>query len=428
VAYRKEHQPEVTQAELGQLLGLTQGQVSRIERGVTPTNDLLKLERWSLTLGIPEHYLWFRFSEQSSHAFDSGTPTSTIPVGSDAQGDDLHRRRFIKAVDTGATTVGATLLRAQLAASQKESDRSASAEHPDVETIRQMTRVFRRLDNRYGGGHCRSDVALFLSSSVEPKLRLTRTGNKTRNDLFLAAAELYQLAGWMAYDTGQADTGRAHLRHALRLSQEAGSGALSAEMLAGMSHHAAFHGSPADAVDLALASEQLADSTGLAALKSEAAAMEAHGLALQGDRHGCLAALRNAEIAFARMGTAVNPSWLGYFDEAYLSAKFAHTFRDPGHPEDAEIFARRSLTMTDGYERGKLFNTALLASILADQRRVEEACVMGTNAVRMAQTVHSVRGAAYLADVGRRLAAYHKEAAVQSFFGHLAETGLPTPR
>lgn len=84
--------------------------------------------------------------------------------------------------------------------------------------------------------------------------------------------------------------------------------------------------------------------------------------------------------------------------------------------------------MTDGYERGKLFNTALLASILADQRRVEEACAMGMNAVRMAQTVHSVRGAAYLADVGRRLAAHHKEAAVRSFFDHLAETGVPTPR
>jgi tetratricopeptide (TPR) repeat protein len=217
------------------------------------------------------------------------------------------------------------------------------------------------------------------------------------------------------------------MRQALRLSQEAGNDALASEMLAGMSHHAAFHGRPEDAVDLALAAGQLAETSGVTALKAETAVMEAHGLALQGDRTECLNALRIAEKSFANSDHDDTPEWLGYFDEAYLAAKFAHTFRDLGQPREAEAFARRSLDMSDGYERGKLFNTALLASILADQKRVDEACATGLIAVKMADTVRSVRSAAYLADVARRLAPFSDVAGVKSLYGHLVAVGIPVP-
>jgi hypothetical protein len=176
-----------------------------------------------------------------------------------------------------------------------------------------------------------------------------RAHSAVRNKLFTAAAELHQLAGWVAYDTGHAHAGRAHLRTALRLCQDVGDLALSAEMLAGMSHHAAFHGAPESAVDLALAARQTARQAGLPALESESAVMEAHGLALQRDKQGCLAALRDAENAFWAIDRGDSPPWLSYFDGAYLSAKFAHTFRDLGRPKDAEQFARRSLDMSEGY-------------------------------------------------------------------------------
>lgn len=427
-AYRRSHDTEVTQADLGTWLGLTQGQVSRIERLVTPTKDLVKLERWARTLGIPESHLWFRFSTQSPHTFDSDSGGPSMPATSDVEGDDLHRRQFLRTVSSGAAIVGSTLLASTKSAYQATPNSASDIlGHPDVETVRQTTNVFRRLDNRYGGGYSRSDVTAFLTSSVEPKLRHGRANSEIRNDLFSAAAELYQLAGWMAYDTGQAEAGRAHLRHALRLSQEAGNDALSAEMFAGMSHQAAFYGAPDDAIDLALAARQLSDRTGLAALKAEAAVMEAHGFALQGDKKASISALRNAEQSFARVSRDDGPAWLGYFDDAYMAAKFAHTFRDLGQPKEAEMFARRSLSMNDGYERGRLFNTVLLASTLADQRRVDEACTIGTDAVAMAQSVRSVRSAAYLADLARRLEPFRKELEVRSLFGQLESAGIPTP-
>jgi hypothetical protein len=69
--------------------------------------------------------------------------------------------------------------------------------------------------------------------------------------------------------------------------------------------------------------------------------------------------------------------------------------------------------MIDGYDRGRLFNLALLASILAGQGRVEEACETGLAAVRLASEVQSVRTVAYLVDLSRRLAPFRAEPAVR---------------
>ena len=152
---------------------------------------------------------------------------------------------------------------------------------------------------------------------------------------------------------------------------------------------------------------------------AESAVMEAHGLALRRDAKGCLAALGDAETSFSSAGSDV-PEWLRYSDAAYMAAKFAHCFRDLGRPDEAERFARRSLGMTEGYDRGRLFNTALLASILADQRRVEEACAAGTSALRMAGNMHSVRTVAYLEDVARRLQPFRAEPVVQVLYAEMA--------
>lgn len=422
-AYRKAHVPEVTQADVAQWLGLTQGQVSRIERSATPVQDLAKLDMWANALRIPQPYLWFTLSQQPTEEYVHRKTRVWSPTNE--EGNDVQRRQFLTSTGVGVAAVGASLLHVETG---PPSSGSCRAEHePDVE-IREMTQTFRRLDNRYGGGHSRIVVSSYLRSTVEPLLKDDRTAAVSKKQLLTAAAEMHQLVGWMCYDTGQAEAGRHHLRQALQLCQQAGDDALAAEMLAGMSHHAAFHGAPESAVDLAIAARQAASRTGLAALQAEADVMQAHGFALQGDQRSCLNALRNAEQAFGGVDFADVPAWLSYFDHAYLAAKFAHAFRDLGMLREAEVFARRSLDMSEGYERGRLFNTALLASTLADQGRVEEACAIGTRAVRMTGAIRSVRSSAYLADVGRRLMPFRANGEVRNLYVHMAEAGLPTPR
>jgi hypothetical protein len=152
--------------------------------------------------------------------------------------------------------------------------------------------------------------------------------------------------------------------------------------------------------------------------------MEAHGLALQGDKSGCIAALSRAENAFNTAAAEERPPWLTYFDHAYLAAKFAHAFCDLGLPQEAEPFARQSLEMTEGFERGRLFNTALLATIVADQERLEESCALGMEATTLARTVRSIRGASYLNDLGQHLAPHRNVPMVESLFESMIEIGI----
>lgn len=425
-AYRRESTPRVSQATIGRWLGMTQAQVSRLEApGARPPSNLHNLERWAKALHVPPALLWFDVSH---------TPDESDEPELAASLEDVQRRQFFKSAGASVTAIGASLLGASsTAAAGPPKPRSS-----DVEIVRDMTATFRRLDNRFGGGHSRATTTItaYLTSTVGPMLNDASRHGASRDELFAAAAELHQVAGWIAYDVGNPAEGQRHLRDALKLSQDVGNEALEAEMLAAMSHHAAFavmdqrkafDVSREVAVDMALAARQRAKRSGLVALQTEAAVLEAHGHALKRNTSACFAALSEAERIFERFSPGSGPAWLNYFDSAYLSAKFAHTFRDLGRPVEAEQFARRSLGMSDGYDRGKLFNTALLASTLADQGRVDEACAEATKAVQMSEDIRSIRGSAYLADVGRRLSLHSADRRVRQLFTQMNSAGLPTP-
>ncbi|MDQ3150237.1 MAG: XRE family transcriptional regulator, partial [Actinomycetota bacterium] len=163
---------------------------------------------------------------------------------------------------------------------------------------------------------------------------------------------------------------------------------------------------------------------GVPALVSEAAVMEAHGLALANDAHGCLAALRESERAFEAAEDRDRPGWLGYFGGAYLASKFGRCFRDLGRPVEAERFARRSLDMIDGYDRARVFRLTLLASTQADQRKVEEACETGLAALRIARDVRSARTAAHLADLSHSLAPFRAHPAVRTLDEQMRAAGV----
>jgi transcriptional regulator with XRE-family HTH domain len=411
-AYRYEHRPVLTQAKVGRWLGLTQGQVSRLERTAQATHDLSKLDQWARALHIPQRYLWFRLSEQPARAYPWRRDAHSLEEESGTGGEDVQRRQLLRAAAVGITAVGRSAFD-WFSARPAVGSGTRAVGVTDVQIIREMTQTFRRLDNRFGGGHARSAVTNYLASDVLPLLRDGRYRDSVRRELSTAVAELNQLAGWMAYDVGDTDSGRRHLRNAMNLCQDVAGDALAGEMLAGMSHQAAFLRSAALATDLARAAKDNAKRAGVPALVAESAVMEAHGLALMDDAHGCLAALRESEQAFAAAADQDRPGWLAYFDGAYLAAKFGYCFRDLGRAAEAERFARRSLDMIDGYDRGRLFNLALLASILADQRKVEEACETGLSAVRLASEVQSVRAVAYLVDLSNRLAPFRAEPAVQ---------------
>lgn len=375
----------LTQAALGAIIGFSPQHLSSVERGETPVSeqfvqacdDALGADGRLLELLPPVVYERAR-SRWSNRAERDADPMLCLPPS----------RAFLPVVDQGATE-------------RAGSARIASA---DVEAIGAMITALRRVDNRYGGGSTRGVVLGYLNREVSPMLRTMQAQGTAPRRLMQVAAELTQLAGWVSHDVGENSLARWYFEESLSLSRVAGNEAFAAEVLAAMSHQAAFAHDGRTAVDAAQAARRHAIRSDVPALISEVAVMEAHGHALRRDTRACLEAMGTAERALDAVRDDDRPDWLAYYDRAYLAAKFAHALYALGELKAAERFARRSLRMSDGYERGRLFNTVLLARIHADSAELEVACELGRRSVAMASGIRSARGRGYLTDLRRRLA------------------------
>jgi hypothetical protein len=255
----------------------------------------------------------------------------------------------------------------------------------------------------------------YLHDEVGPLLHDGRYSETVGRDLFTAAAELTRLAGWMAYDLEQHGLAQRYLIQALRLAREADNYALGGEILAGMSHQAVYLRQADDGLDLARAAYESATKAGLPALASESLIMQTHAFAVGNEPAACSRALNAAEHVFERPGTTNTPQWLGYFDEAYMAAKFGHCFRELGQGNKAERFARRSLDMVDGYVRGRTFNVVLLADAHLQQQNLDEACAVGNQALDLASGLQSARTIKYIRDFRRRVAKFKRDPLVSDF-------------
>jgi transcriptional regulator with XRE-family HTH domain len=328
---------------------------------------------------------------------------------------DLSRRDFLKSTTFAAAGFAAPSLHALVSnayASPNRAIGSPTVGASQVSFIQEMTANLATFDNRYGGGQVRHAAVAFLDGEVAPLLTHGRYSTNTGRSLLQATAELARLVGWMTHDVGRHGLAQRYLIQALQLAEAAGDRALMSETLAAMSQQSTYMGEPHQAVDLARSARTLAQREGLSALVAEASVMEAHGLARAGESTSCARALTAAEVALDRADRSSDPHWIGYFDEAYLSAKFGHCLRELGDQDQAMRFAERSLQMNPGYDRGRVFNLTLLAHSHAQRGAISEACAVGQQAVAAAAGMRSHRVVKHLRDFRRALPTAEKSADV----------------
>ncbi|MEU8267674.1 hypothetical protein AB0B89_10930 [Sphaerisporangium sp. NPDC049002] len=338
--------------------------------------------------------------QEFTHSWQEGVETVTALWRA-----DMERRRFLldSAFAVGAGSAGALRWLTLPMEGKPEAGGVRKVGAPDIAAIREVTRSFGELDNRFGGGRVRSAVVKYLDSAVAPLLKDGVYGEATGRALASAAAEVTRLAGWMAYDLEQHGLAQRHLIQALSLARGAGDHGFGGEILAGMAHQAIYIGQPRHALDLARAAQLSARRADVPSLLAEAYVLEAHAHAALSDGPACALALHEADLAFDRRRPDEEPEWIRYFDEAYLAAKYAHCFRDLGDGAQAVRYARRSLDMDGRFVRGRMFNLSLLASAHALLGDAEEACQVGTSALDLAAGLQSVRTRSYVADLRKRL-------------------------
>jgi hypothetical protein len=362
-------------------------------------------------VGMPAIITPLDLGQEFTHTWKEGVATVTALWRA-----DMERRRFL--IDStfaiGAGSVGAVRWLTSTSEERPSGSGPRRVGRADIAAIHEVTRSFGELDNRFGSGRVRSSVIKYLDNAVSPLLKDGSYGESTGRQLAAAAAELTRLAGWMAYDLEQHGLAQRYLIQALRLARGADDHALGGEILAGMAHQAIYMGQHAHALDLARAAQLAARRAGVHTLLSSALVLEAHAHAGLGDGRSCGNALHDAEVAFDSRAPGDEPTWLSYFDEAYLSAKFAHCFRDLGEGERVVRQARRSLDMDGRYVRGRMFNLSLLAAGLLQCGELEEACKVTSTALKLAGELQSARSRSYAADLRRRLEPYKGEPVVRA--------------
>jgi transcriptional regulator with XRE-family HTH domain len=276
----------------------------------------------------------------------------------------------------------------------------------EVSAIDELTSTIRQLDNEFGGGHVYGIASQALTSRVMPMLQRGTYTVQVGKNLSRTAADLGHLCGWTAYDLRQHAKAETHFNTAFELSNTMGDRAFAGEILAAASHQAIHRRKYRKAVDLAQRSREIAGETGTPALYAESSILEANAWALLARRSDCLKALSAAESSLERATQANTPEWLNYMDSGYLSARFAHCFRDLGEMPKAREYARAAATMSGSLHRTHASNVVMLATTFAESDP-DEGSELGSAALDMVLGLQSGRVVEYVKDLQSRLTTAH---------------------
>lgn len=290
----------------------------------------------------------------------------------------------------------------------------------DLHILKERLEAYRSMDNAYGGSAVRDAVSNALNFEALPLLK-SHGHSPVARDLQQTTAELAQLAGWTAYDSGLHSLARRHFKVALELAVEAHDDALSCEILAARAHQAAFLQNGDDATQLAQSALRFAVRSGLPSLVSEVYMSSAHGYALQNDTKRTYQSLRLAEDEFSKISPDNDPAWAKYLCDAYLHARTGHTLLAIGEHHAATECATASLTMNNQtYVRGHMFNLSLLAESSASTGDIERATDAGTHALALAHKLRSQRSHEYLRRLAVALVPYRSNSEVSGLIDGIA--------
>ncbi|MBV9730425.1 MAG: hypothetical protein JO309_13670, partial [Pseudonocardiales bacterium] len=226
--YRGVQSPPVQQTQLVGWLGITQGQLSRLERAVTPIHDLAKLDHWSQVLHIPEHLLWFEFSPEPSATPAAPPLRATVEEPARDENDedeDVRRRDLIVGGVTTATGTG-LLADAPWRRLMDSVDKGRPVDATTVQLMQDRTADFFETEYTVPARHV-LDSLTNHRATLTTLLGNART-DATRDPLTVMLGETEALIGWLHFDLGQMNQATNAWRATLKIAKDTGDRALAA--------------------------------------------------------------------------------------------------------------------------------------------------------------------------------------------------------
>jgi tetratricopeptide (TPR) repeat protein len=333
-------------------------------------------------------------------AYDETTQVRVASTVDDPQVEEdesVKRRRFL--AHAAAVTVGAAVMGKD---TEEWITHPAQAPAPgrigatDVRQVEAATRALRALDYQYGGGFCRDAVVAQLSWGQQ-MLTATAT-DQVRERLFVALADLHNLAGWTSFDSGLVDAARNHFARGLELARQGHNDPLVANILYRMGRVYLHKGAANDALKLFQLGQIAAQEAGSELAVAVLCANEAWAYAALGDEKQAMKLVGRTKDEFARADTSNPESWVGFFNETELYAMVGTVHSVLAQEVDRKHtrFAIPALTRAigaygDEMARSKSFNLSMLATNHLLDGDVDHGARVGRSAVDAAESLKSAR-------------------------------------
>src|SRR6266851_855582 len=426
-AYRTHpyHGRPLSQEIVGNWLGLTQTQLSRIENGKAP-EELSKLIRWAQILGIPCTLLWFKLPEQrkeiviangaalacsepAADALDAPSITATLVQYNqegilqllDVRSESVDRREFIGTSARIAVIAAAPAL--DLLASLSHASAPDEVRESDIQQVCSAARTFTTWDHTHGGGIVREAVTAQLRWSAQ--LLEIDCPERLRPALFSAVGYLSGVCGFMAFDAYAHDDARRMFAFGLSCAESAKDWHLRAKLLSHMARQAIWCSNPDNGLtytELALVRADRLTGTEQAMLHTA----RARALAKLGRVQETLAAVGNADDGFAQSIPSADPPWMAYYDYAQHHGDTGHALFDLAvHGYSAEPATQRLTEAVNGHEdayaRSRAISGTKLATLTMVSGDPREATTIGQRALDDAGQLRSRRAADDLRELRR---------------------------
>ena len=381
-----------SQGDMAAILDLTQPDISKIENDARVVTELELFIQMVNALGIPP-----QLTLQAIYGSERPEGAASAPgLRPDDDGDDVLRRSLLLGSAFVATAVVAPDL---LGRTDRDGGRRVGA--TEVAAVQQMAVQFRNLDRRLGGRRVMPLIIDYLTTTVHSYLRSGTSSERTRKAMFVAAADLTRLAGWVAFDAGDMQADR-YLTQAVTLAELASDKAFSADVLVPLGNQLVHLGCRQRAtgaaapyggqvVELAAAGLSATKRCGSPVGRAILHVLEAHGHALTGDEHATTQSLLAAERTIDRADLADQPPWIHGFDRTQVASDAMWCYRNLGKPHEAIRFFEEASAVPGGHARSRCLTQLTLASIRTQQQEIDEACQVGHNALVLAGSIPSVR-------------------------------------